>query len=55
MLSGLTEIIDAASLDPKESSSIFYRAEALNTILDTAILPRMMKVDKNVKDIVWMR
>jgi len=55
MLRSLTEIIDAASFDPEEPSSIIYRAKALNTILDTTIIPRMMKVDKDVKDIVWMR
>jgi hypothetical protein len=55
MLRSLTEIIDTASLNPEETSSMLYRAKALNTILDTTIIPRMMKVDKDVKDIVWTR
>jgi hypothetical protein len=55
MLRNLTDTIDAASLNPEESSSILYRAKALSTILDTVIVPRMMKVDKEVKDLVWMR
>ena len=55
MLRSLTTIIDTASLNPEEPSSILYRAKALNAILDTTILPRMMKVDKEVKDLVWMR
>jgi len=55
MLRNLTTIIDAASLNPEEHSSILHRAKALTTILDTTILPRMMKVDKEVKDLVWMR
>ena len=55
MLRSLTEIIDTVSFDPKEPSSILYRAKALNAILDTAIVPRMMKVDKDVKNITWMR
>jgi hypothetical protein len=55
MLRGLTDIIDTTSLNPEEPSSILHRAKALNAILDTTILPRMMKVDKEVKDLVWMR
>ena len=55
MLRRLTDIVDAASLNPEEPSSILYRAKALSTILDTTIVPRMMKVDKDVNDIVWMR
>ena len=55
MLRSLTDIIDATSLKPEEPSSILYRAKALNDILDTTILPRMMRVDKEVKDIAWMR
>ena len=55
MLRRLTNIIDTVSLNPEEPSSILYRAKALNTILDTTIVPRMMKVDKDVNDIVWMR
>ena len=55
MLRSLTDTIDATSLNPEEPSSIFHRAKALSAILDTAILPRMMKVDKDVKDLVWMR
>ena len=55
MLRSLTDIIDVASLDPEEPSSVLYRAKALNAILDTTIVPRMMKVDKDIKDIVWMR
>jgi hypothetical protein len=55
MLRSLTDIIDAASLNPEEPSSILHRAKALSAILDTTILPRMMKVDKEVKDLVWMR
>ena len=55
MLRSLTDVIDATSLNPEEPSSIIHRAKALSAILDTAILPRMMKVDKEVKDVVWMR
>lgn len=55
MLRNLTDIIDTTSLDPEEPSSILYRAKALNTILDTTIVPRAMKLDKDVKDIKWMR
>lgn len=55
MLRSLTDIIDANSLNPEEPSSILHRAKALSTVLDTAILPRMMRVDKEVKDLVWMR
>ena len=55
MLRSLTDIVDATSLNPEEPSSILYRAKALSAILDTTILPRMMKVDKEVKDLVWMR
>jgi hypothetical protein len=55
MLRSLTDIVDTVSLDPKEPSSILHRAKALNAILDTTIIPRMMKVDKDVKDIAWMR
>jgi len=55
MLRSLTTIIDTASLNPEEPSSILHRAKALSSILDTTILPRMMKVDKEVKDLVWMR
>lgn len=55
MLRNLTDIIDSTSLNPEEPSSILYRAKALSTILDTTILPRIMKVDKEVKDFVWMR
>ena len=55
MLRNLTDIIDTTSLNPEESSSILHRAKALSAVLDTAILPRMMKVDKEVKDFVWMR
>ena len=55
MLRSLTDTIDTTSLNPEESSSILYRAKALNAIIDTTILPRMMKVDKEVKDFVWMR
>ena len=55
MLRSLTTIIDAASLNPEEPSSILHRAKALSAILDTTILPRMMKVDKEVKDLVCMR
>jgi len=55
MLRSLTGIVDAASLNPGEPSSIIYRAKALSAILDTTILPRMMRVDKEVKDFVWMR
>jgi len=55
MLRSLTDIIDATPLNPEEPSSILHRAKALNAILDTTILPRMMKVDKDVKDLVWMR
>jgi len=55
MLRSLATIIDTTSLNPEEPSSILHRAKALNAILDTTILPRMMKVDKEVKDIVWMR
>jgi hypothetical protein len=54
MLRSLTDIIDATSLNPAEPSSILYRAKALNSILDTTIVPRLMKVDKDVKDTVWM-
>lgn len=55
MLRNLTDIIDTTSLDPEEPSSILYRARALNTILDTIIVPRAMKLDKDIKDITWMR
>ncbi|KAF9653615.1 hypothetical protein BDM02DRAFT_1551574 [Thelephora ganbajun] len=55
MLRSLTDIIDATSLNPEEPSSILYRAKALSAILDTTVLPRMMKADKEVKDFVWMR
>ena len=55
ILRSLTDTIDTTSLNPEESSSILYRAKALNAIIDTTILPRMMKVDKEVKDFVWMR
>lgn len=55
MLRNLTDIIDTTSLDPEEPSSILYRAKALNTILDTIIVPRAMKMDKDIKDITWMR
>ena len=55
MLRNLANIIDTTSLNPGEPSSVLYRAKALNTVLDTTILPRMMKVDKEVKDFVWMR
>ena len=55
MLRSLTDIIDATSLNPEEPSSILHRAKALNAVLDTTIVPRMMKVDKDVKDLVWMR
>ena len=55
MLRSLTGIIEATPFNPEEPSSIPYRAKALSAILDTTILPRMMKVDKEVKDNVWMR
>jgi len=55
MLRSLTDIIDTGSLNPVEPSSIFYRAKALNTLLDTIIIPRTIKMDKDVKDIVWMK
>jgi len=55
MLRSLTDIVDATSLNLEEPSSILYRARALSAILDTTILPRMMRVDKDVKDLVWMR
>ena len=55
MLRNLTDIIDTTSLDPEEESSILYRAKAVNAVLDTTIVPRLMKVDKDVKDLVWMR
>lgn len=55
MLRNLTDIINAASTKPEEPSSILLRAKALNTMLDTTIIPRMMKVDKDVKDVVWTR
>lgn len=55
MLRSLADIIDRTSLDPEKPSSILYRAKALDAILDTTIVPRMMRVDKDVKDIVYMR
>lgn len=55
MLRGFAGIIDTTSFDPEEPSSILYRAKTLNTILDTTIVPRMMKIDKEVKDMLWMR
>lgn len=55
MLRSLTTIIDNTSLIPEEPSSILHRAKALSAIMDTTILPRMMKVDKEVKDLVYMR
>lgn len=55
MLRSLTDIVDATSFLPEEPSSILYRAKALSALLDTAVLPRVMKVDKDVKDLVWMR
>jgi len=55
MLHSLTDIIDATSLNPEEPSSILHRAKALNAVLDMTVVPRMMKVDKDVKDLVWMR
>lgn len=55
MLRSLRDVIDATSLEPEKPSSILHRARALSTVLDTAILPRMMKVDKEVKDLVWHR
>jgi len=55
ILRSLTNIIDTASLNPEEPSSILHRAKALSAILDATILPRIMRVDKEVKDLVWMR
>ena len=55
MLRDLTDIINTDPLDPEEASSILCRAKALNAILDTTIVPRMMKVDKDVRDLLWMR
>lgn len=55
MLCSLTDIIDTIPPNPEEPSSILSRAKALNAILETTIVPKMMKVDKDVKDIVWMR
>ena len=55
MLRNLRDVIDGTSLESEESSSILHRAKALTAVLDTAILPRMMKVDKEVKDLVCHR
>ena len=55
MLRSLTNVIDTTSLDPEEPSSILHRAKALSTILDSTLLPRMMKVDKEVKDYLSLR
>lgn len=55
MLRHLAHIINTTSLNPEEPSSILYRAKALSTILDATIVPRMMRVDKEVKDFVYMR
>jgi hypothetical protein len=55
MLRSLKDVIDTPSLESEESSSILHRAKALSAVLDTAILPRMMKVDKEVKDLVCHR
>lgn len=55
MLRNLRDVIDATSLESEDSSSILQRAKALNAVLDTAILPRLMKVDKEVKDLVCHR
>lgn len=55
MLRSLTGIIDGASLNPEEPSSILYRAQAVDAILNTTVVPRLMRVDKDVKDILYMR
>jgi len=55
LLRGLRSIVAATPLDPEDPSSILHRARTLSAILDTTILPRMMKVDKDIKDVLWMR
>lgn len=55
MLRTMSKLIDATSLDPDHPTSIHYQAIALDRVIEEKILPRLMKVDKDVKDLVWTR
>jgi hypothetical protein len=55
MLRTLTKLINATSLTPSHPTSIEYQINAIDQLLEEKILPRIMKVDKDIKDMIWTR
>jgi hypothetical protein len=55
MLRILTGLINATSFDPNSTTSIEYKINEIDQLLNEKVIPRLMKVDKDVKDLVWMR